>query len=61
VYRALYRDSLLPPCRITETTISIFREGFEGEDIDQVLVERCRRVGLTNVRYEVFSEIVFTD
>jgi hypothetical protein len=61
MHRALYHDSLLALCRITEMTISIFREGFEGEDIDHVLVERCRRAGFIDVRYEVFSEIVFTD
>jgi hypothetical protein len=60
-HRVLYQGSLLPLCRITEKTVSIFYEGFEGEDIDQVLFEQCRGAGFTDVRYEVFSEIVFTD
>jgi hypothetical protein len=60
-HRALYLDSLLPLCRITETTVNIFREGFEGEDLDQVLMERLRQAGFTDIRYEVYNEIIFVD
>lgn len=60
-HRILYLCSLLPLCRITEETVSIFREGFEGEDLDQLLVERCEQAGFTEVRYEVFNDIDFID
>lgn len=60
-HRALYPGSLLPMCRIIGKAVSIFREGFEGEDLDLELVERCRRAGFTDVNYEVYSEIVFID
>lgn len=60
-HRVLYPGSLLPLCRITDMTVSIFREGYEGEDLDLLLAERCRQSGFTNVRYEVFNEIVFTE
>jgi hypothetical protein len=60
-HRVLYPGSLLPLCRISGTTVSIFCEGFEGEDLDRVLVERLRRAGFTAIRYEVFSGIIFTD
>jgi hypothetical protein len=58
---ALYRGSLIPLCQITDTTVSIFCEGFEGEDFDRVLVERLRQAGFTDIRYEVYSEIIFVD
>jgi hypothetical protein len=60
-HRVLYMGSLLPLCRIAESKVSLFREGFEGEDLDMVRVEQCERAGFTDVSYEVFSEIVFTD
>lgn len=60
-HRMLYLCSLLPLCRVTEKTVSIFREGFEGEDLDCLLVERCERAGFTEVRYEVFDDIDFID
>ena len=53
----LYLCSLLPLCRITERTVSIFREGFEGEDLDRLLVERCELAGFTEVRYEIFRSV----
>ncbi|HEV2800385.1 MAG TPA: hypothetical protein VGW12_07810 [Pyrinomonadaceae bacterium] len=55
-HRVLYRGSLIPLCRIDEATVSIFYEGFEGEDFDQSLVKRCKRAGFNNIRYEMFSE-----
>lgn len=61
VHRVLYPCSLLQLCRITETTVGIFREGFEGEDLDVVLVELFHQAGFNDVHYEVLSEIVFTD
>jgi len=57
----LYLGSLLPLCRITERTVSIFCEGFEGEDLDGLLVERFELAGFTEVRYEVFNDIDFID
>jgi hypothetical protein len=60
-HRVLYLCSLLPLCRVTGKTVSIFREGFEGEDLDRLLVERCERAGFTEVRYEVFNDIDFID
>ncbi len=60
-HRVLYLCSLLPLCRICGKTVSIFREGFEGEDLDRLLVERCERAGFTEVRYEVLNDIDFID
>lgn len=60
-HRVLYLCSLLPLCRVTGKTASIFREGSEGEDLDLLLVERCERAGFTEVRYEIFNDIDFID
>jgi hypothetical protein len=60
-HRVLYLCSLLPLCRVTGKMVSIFREGFEGEDLDRLLVERCKRAGFTEIRYEVFNDIDFID
>jgi hypothetical protein len=60
-HRVLYMCSLHPLCRITEKTVSIFYEGFEGEDLDRLLVERCEQAGFNEVRYEVFNIIDFID
>lgn len=60
-HSVLYLCSLHPLCRITDKTVSIFRQGFDGEDLDQSLVERCQEAGFIDVRYEVFNNIDFID
>lgn len=60
-HRVLYEGSLLPLCRITGKKVSLFREGFEGEDLDMVRVEQCERAGFTDVSYEVYNYIDFID
>ena len=60
-HRALYFESLVAQCRFTDRAVKIFCEGFEGEDLDQSLLELCWQTGFTDVQYEVFSQAVFID